>query len=40
MQDFDIVQCAVLVNNYHGIVNVIMNEYAYSGQDCTIHSSR
>ena len=39
MQDLDIVQCAVLVDTSHGIVNLIMNEYAYSGQGQTIHSS-
>ena len=39
MQDLNIVQCAVLVNTNHGIVNIIMNEYAYSGQGHTIHSS-
>ena len=37
MQDFDIWQCAALVNTQHGIVNLIMNEYAYSGQGPTIY---
>ena len=37
-QDLDIVQCTALVNANHGIVNLIMNEYAYSGQGHTIHS--
>ena len=36
---FDIVQCAALVNTNHGIVNLIMNEYAYFGEGHTIHSS-
>ena len=35
----DIVQCAALVNTNHGIVNLIMNEYAYYGKGHTIHSS-
>ena len=35
----DIVQCAALVNTNHGIVNFIMNEYAYYGKGHTIHSS-
>ena len=35
----DIVQCAALVNTNHGIVNLIMNEYAYYGKGQTIHSS-
>ena len=39
MPDLDIVQCAVLVNTNHSIVNLIMNEYAYSGQRHTIYSS-
>ena len=34
-----IVQCAALVNPNHGIVNLIMNEYAYYGNGHTIHSS-
>ena len=39
MQDLDIVQCAALVQTQHGIVHFILNEYAYSGQSPTIHSS-
>ena len=39
MPDLDIVQCAALVQTQHGIVNLIMNEYAYSGQGPAIHSS-
>ena len=39
MKDPDIAQCAALVQIQHGIVNLIMNEYAYSGQGPTIHSS-
>ena len=35
----DIVQCAALVNTNHGIVNLILNEYAYYGKCHTIHSS-
>ena len=35
----DIVQCPALVNTNHGIVNLIMNEYAYYGKGHTIHSS-
>ena len=35
----DIVQCAALVNTNRGIVNLIMNEYAYYGKGHTIHSS-
>ena len=35
----DIVQCTALVNTNHGIVNLIMNEYAYYGKGHTIHSS-
>ena len=35
----DIVQCAALVNTNHGIVNLIMNEYAYYGKGHSIHSS-
>ena len=33
------VQCAALVQTNHGIVNLIMNEYACSGKGHTIHSS-
>ena len=39
IHELDIVQCASLVNTNHGIVNLIMNEYAYYGQGHTIHSS-
>ena len=39
MQDPFIVQCATLVSTQHGIVNLSMNEYAYSGQGPTINSS-
>ena len=35
----DIVQCAALVNTNYGIVNLLMNEYAYYGKGHTIHSS-
>ena len=35
----DLVQCAVLVDTNHGIVNLIMNEYAYFGGDHSLHSS-
>ena len=35
----DIVQCAALVNLNHGIVNLIMNRYAYFGKGHSIHSS-
>ena len=35
----DIIQCAALVNTNHGIVNLIMNEFAYYGKDHSIHSS-
>ena len=39
MHYLDVVQCAVLANTYHGIVDLIMNEYAYAGQGHTLHSS-
>ena len=39
MPDLDIVQCAALVQTQHGVVNLIMNDYAYYGQGPTIHSS-
>ena len=39
LQGLDVVQCAALVVPNHGIVNLIMNEYACYGQGCTIHSS-
>ena len=35
----DIVQCAALVNTYHGIVNLLMNEYAYYGKGHSIPST-
>ena len=35
----EIVQCAALVNTNHGIVNFIMNEYAYYSKGHSIHSS-
>ena len=35
----DLVQCAALVQTNHGIVNLIMNEYAYYGRGHSIHSS-
>ena len=38
-QSLDVVQCAALVETNHGIVNLIMNEYAYYGNGHTIHSS-
>ena len=34
-----LVQCAALVRTNHGIVNLIMNEYAYYGRGHSIHSS-
>ena len=34
-----IVECAALVNTNHGIVYLIMNEYAYYGKDHSIHST-
>ena len=39
LQGLDVVQCAVLVETSHGIVNLIMNEYACYGKGYTIHSS-
>ena len=39
LQGFDVVQCAALVETNHGIVNLIMNEYAWYGKGHTIHSS-
>ena len=39
LQGLDVVQCAALVETYHGIVNLIMNEYACYGKSHTIHSS-
>ena len=38
-QGLDVVQCAALVETNHGIVNLIMNEYACYGKGYTIHSS-
>ena len=35
----NLVQCAALVQTNHGIVNLIMNEYAYYGKGHSIHSS-
>ena len=35
----DLVQCAALVQTHHGMVNLIMNEYAYYGRGHSIHSS-
>ena len=35
----DVVQCPALVETNHGIVNLIMNEYACYGKGHTIHSS-
>ena len=39
LQGLDVVQCAALVETNHGIVNMIMNEYACYGKGHTIHSS-
>ena len=39
LQGLDVVQCAALVETNHGIVNLIMNEYAYYGRGHTIPSS-
>ena len=39
LQGLDVVQCAALVETNHGIVNLIMNEYACYGEGHTIHSS-
>ena len=38
LQGLDVVQCAALVQTNHGIVNLIMNEYACYGKGHTIHS--
>ena len=35
----NLVQCAALVQTNHGMVNLIMNEYAYYGRGHSIHSS-
>ena len=39
LQGLDVVQCAALVETNHGIVSLIMNEYACYGMGHTIHSS-
>ena len=39
LQSNDVVQCTGLVETNHGIVNLIMNEYACYGKGHTIHSS-
>ena len=39
LQGLDVVQCAALVETNHGIVNLIMNEYACYGKGHTIPSS-
>ena len=39
LQGLDVVQCAALVETNHGIVYLIMNEYACYGKGHTIHSS-
>ena len=39
LQGHDVVQCVALVQTNHGIVNLIMNEYACYGKGHTIHSS-
>ena len=39
LQGLDVVQCAALVETNHGIVNLIMNEYACYEKGHTIHSS-
>ena len=39
LQGLDVVQCAALVQTNHGIVNLIMNEYACYGKGHTIHYS-
>ena len=39
LQGFDVVQYAALVETNHGIVNLIMNEYACYGKGHTIYSS-
>ena len=39
LQGHDVVQCAALTGAHHGIVNLIMNEYASYGKGRTIHSS-
>ena len=39
LQGLEVVHCAALVETNHGIVNLIMNEYACYGKGHTIHSS-
>ena len=39
LQGLDVAECAALVQTNHGIVNLIMNEYACYGKGHTIHSS-
>ena len=39
LQGLDVVQCAALVETNHGIVNLIMNEYACYGKGHTIIST-
>ena len=39
LQGLDVVQCAALLETNHGIVNLIMNEYACYGKGQTTHSS-
>ena len=39
LQGIDVVQYAALVETSHGIVNLLMNEYACYGKGHTIHSS-
>ena len=39
LQALDVVQCGALVDTNHGIVNLIMNEYACYGKGHTIHLS-
>ena len=39
LQGLDVVQCVALVETNHGIINLIMNEYACYGKGHTIHSS-
>ena len=39
LKGLDVVQCAALVETNHGIVNLIMNEYACYGKGHTTHSS-
>ena len=39
IQGLDVDQCSALVETNHGIVNLILNEYACYGKGHTIHSS-